>query len=123
MSSAWVIEAVDVLEQRGFGLLSGLPCLAPDEFSLDGFEEGFYSGVIITISFATHRDFEPNLTHSFLIFMGAILATAVRVMDATRWRVAQGDGPVQGLQCKIALKAVAYGPTYSPPGLQINHPS
>lgn len=45
MPAAWIVEPVDVLEQRSFGLLSGFPSVAPDEFGFDGFEKGFDSGV------------------------------------------------------------------------------
>jgi anti-sigma factor ChrR (cupin superfamily) len=44
-----VIEAVDVLEDGGFGLATGLPCAAPDEFCLDGFAEGFDSCIAVAI--------------------------------------------------------------------------
>lgn len=54
MSSACVVEAIDVLEQSVGDLLSCLPFVTPDKFSFDGFEESFDSGVIITISLATH---------------------------------------------------------------------
>jgi hypothetical protein len=47
--TARVIEAVDVLEDGGFGLASGLPCAAPDQFGLNRLEEGLYSSIIVTV--------------------------------------------------------------------------
>jgi hypothetical protein len=40
MPTARVIEAVDVLEDGGFGLATLFPRLAPDQLGLDGYEEG-----------------------------------------------------------------------------------
>jgi hypothetical protein len=50
MSSTRVVEAVDVLEQCIGYLPACLPFVAPDEFSLDGFEESFDSGIVVAIS-------------------------------------------------------------------------
>jgi len=40
MASAQIVEAVDVLKERALDLSSGVPGLAPDQFSLECFEEG-----------------------------------------------------------------------------------
>ena len=40
MPTTRVIEAVDVLEDGGLGLAAIFPRSAPDQFGLDGFEEG-----------------------------------------------------------------------------------
>jgi hypothetical protein len=52
MPAARVIEAVDVLEDGGFGLASGLPRAAPDQFGLDRLEEGLDGSVIVAIALA-----------------------------------------------------------------------
>ncbi len=39
MPSARVTEAVDVLEDGGFGLAADFPCPPPDQLGLDHFEE------------------------------------------------------------------------------------
>ena len=54
MPTAWVIEAVDVLEDGGFCLPMGFPRPAPDQFGLDGFEEGFDGCVVIAVAFVAH---------------------------------------------------------------------
>jgi len=54
MPTARVIEAVDVLEDGGFGLASCLPCAAPDQFGLDRLEEGLDSSVIVAVTLAAH---------------------------------------------------------------------
>ena len=40
MFAAGVLEAVDVLEDGGFGLPAGFPGSPPDQLGLGGFEEG-----------------------------------------------------------------------------------
>ena len=54
MPSARVIKAVDVLKDGRFGLATGFPCPAPDQFGLDGFEERLDNGIVIAIALATH---------------------------------------------------------------------
>jgi len=46
MTAAWIIEAVDVFEDGDLGLPSGVPCVPPDQFGFDAFEEGLDGGVI-----------------------------------------------------------------------------
>ena len=41
MPSAWIVEAIDVLEDRHLGLPPGCPRPSPDQLGLDGFEERF----------------------------------------------------------------------------------
>jgi hypothetical protein len=54
MSSAGVVEPVDVLEDGSLGLTPRWPALSPDEFRLHGFEEGLDGGIVITITLAAH---------------------------------------------------------------------
>ena len=82
MSAAWVIEAVDVLEDGGFGLSAGFPRLAPDALGLDGLEEGLDGGIVIAVAFAAHRRLEPMLTQDLLVVVGPVLAAAIAVEDA-----------------------------------------
>ncbi len=57
MPSARVIEAVDVLKDGGFGLAAGLPCPAPDQFGLDGFEERLDNGIDKTVKVCDQHSF------------------------------------------------------------------
>ena len=92
MSAAWIIEAIDVFKDGDLDSAPGLPGMSPDQFSFDGFEEGFHRGIIITITFATHRHFEAMQTQDFLIIVRTILAASVRMVDTTPGRPAQGYG-------------------------------
>ena len=52
MSAAGVVEPVDVLKDGGFCLTPRRPALPPDEFGLQGFEEGFDGRIVVAISLA-----------------------------------------------------------------------
>ena len=61
MTSARVIKAIDILEDRTFCLTTCVPFVAPDQLSLDGFEERFNHRIVVTITLAAHRDLEAML--------------------------------------------------------------
>jgi hypothetical protein len=92
------------LEQCIGDLVAGFPYVAPDEFGLQCFEEGFDHSIIPAVSLSAHRHFEAQLAHSLLIIVRAILATTVCVMNAAWWWITQGNSPVEGLQCQILLE-------------------
>ena len=69
MTAAWIVEPIDILEDRTFCLTACVPFVAPDQFSLDGFEERFNHKIIITISLAANRDLEVVLGQAFLILV------------------------------------------------------
>ncbi len=48
------MRAVDVLEDGGFGLATGFPNPASDQFGLDDLEERPDSGVVIEVALAAH---------------------------------------------------------------------
>ena len=49
MPTARVIKAVDVLEDGGFGVATGFPRAAADQFGLDGFEERLNGCIVIAV--------------------------------------------------------------------------
>ena len=106
MSTAWVIEAVDVFEDSNIHIPSSLPGLPPDQFGLDGFEEGFHCGVVIAITFATHGGFEAVLAQDFLVVMRAVLAAAIRMVNTAFGRPSQSDGHVQSPDREVAFHSV-----------------
>lgn len=87
-----VIEPVDVTRDLDYRLA---PCFergAPYEFRFDGFKEGLDNGIIITVALAGHGNCSADFLQSITIFYGAILATAVRMMNETWLWPAQGNG-------------------------------
>ena len=86
MPTARVIEAVDVLEDGRLSLSAGFPIASPDQLGLDGFEEGLDCGVVIAVTLAAHRHFEPTLAQDFLVVMRTVLAAAITVEDAALGR-------------------------------------
>ena len=66
--------------------------MPPDQLGLDGFEERLDGGVIIAISFTTHRRFEVMLAQDFLVIVRAVLAATIGVMDAAFGWCSEGYG-------------------------------
>ena len=54
MPPPWIVEAVDIFEQGGFGLAAGMPSMAPDQLRLQCFEKSFGHRIILAISRAAH---------------------------------------------------------------------
>lgn len=54
MTAAGVVAAVDVLEDGSFPLVRRWPAPPPDEFGLQGFEEGLDGDVVIAITPSAH---------------------------------------------------------------------
>ena len=54
MTAARIVEPIDILEDRTFCLTACVPFVAPDQLSLDGFEERFNHGIVVTVTFAAH---------------------------------------------------------------------
>jgi len=67
MTASRIVEAVYVFEDRHLCLPAGFPCIAPDQFSLDGFEERFDSCVVIAIALSAHGHAEAVLAQDLLI--------------------------------------------------------
>jgi hypothetical protein len=64
--------------------------MPPDQLGLDVFEEGLYGGVIIAISFTTHRRFQVMSAQDLLVIVRAVLAATIGVMDAAfGWQALQ----------------------------------
>jgi hypothetical protein len=61
VTTTWIIEPINVLEQGTFDLTARLPLLSPDEFGLQAFEESFRHSIIPTITFSAHGYFERML--------------------------------------------------------------
>ena len=115
MFSARVVEAVDVFEEGDLNLAAGLPVAAPDQFRLQRFEEAFDGGIVVTIALTTHRNLEPVLAQQLLIVVGAVLRSAIRVMNAAWWWPSDRGRHVQGPQGQILLHAVADRPAHHAP--------
>jgi len=92
MPPSRIVEAVDVLEDGQLGVSARLPRPSPDQLSLDRLEERLDGGVVIAVALAAHRYLEAVLTQELLIIVGAILAAAIRMMDAALGRLAERHG-------------------------------
>ena len=86
VSATWIVEPVDVFEDRHLGLPPCFPRMSPDQFCFDGFEEGLESRISIAIILATHRHAESVLAQHLLIVVRTGLGSAIRVVNAARRR-------------------------------------
>ena len=120
MFPARIVEAVDVFEEGDLDLATGLPVAAPDEFSLQGFEEAFDGGIVVAIAFSAHRYLEPMPAQHLLIVVSTVLRSAICVMNAAWWRPSDRDGHAQRTQRQILLYAIADGPPNDAPGEKVN---
>jgi hypothetical protein len=104
--AAGVVEAVYVLKEGMGNLGSCGPSVTPDQFGLEGLEEGLDGSIVVAVAFTAHRHLEAQIAQPFLVVMRTILTATVRVMNAALWRVAKSYGIVKGLQCQIAFQAI-----------------
>ncbi len=49
---------IDVLKEGVDDLAARCSSMPPNQFGLEGFEEGFDGGIVVAVSFAAHRYFE-----------------------------------------------------------------
>ena len=119
MTAAWIIKTIDILEDRTFCLTTCVPFVAPDQLSLDRFEERFNHGIVIAIALAAHRDLEAVLFQALLIRVGTILRAAIRMVNAAFGRLAQCHSHVQRTDREILFHAVTDSPADDAPGVQI----
>lgn len=78
MTPPWIIEPIDILEYRSFGLPSGFPSVPPDQLCLEGIEKRLNHSIVITIALAAHRDLEAVRGQTSLI----VVRTVLRSLDA-----------------------------------------
>lgn len=110
MFAAGVVKAVDVLKESVVDLLSCGPIVPPDQFGLEGLEEGFNGGIVVTVALAAHRYPEAPFLQPFLIVVGTILTASICMVNAALWRVTKCHSIVQGLQSQITFQAIAGSP-------------
>lgn len=82
MFATRVVETADVFEEAGFNLAAGLPAMVPNEFSLQVDEEVFGGGIVIMVALQARRSLEPLVVQQLLVVAGAVLRSAIRVMNA-----------------------------------------
>ncbi len=120
MFASRVVEAVDVFEEGDLDLATGLPFAAPDEFSLQGFEEAFDGRIVVAIALAAHRNLEPMPAQHLLIVVSTILRSAICVMNAAWGWPSERDGHAHRTQRQVLLHAIADGPPNDAPGEKVN---
>ena len=121
MFAAGVVEAIDVLKEGIGHLLSCGPSVSPDQFGLEGFEEGLDDGVVVAVSLATHRYLEAHFPQPFLIVMGTILTASILVMNAALWRGCEAPQHCSEPACQVMFQTIADGPTHNTAVVKVKH--
>lgn len=114
-----IVKHVDVLGDIAPGLLAC--CIAPvvDEFVLECSPETLDGRVIIAIPTPTHRCQHAELGHQRAVFMRAVLAAAVGVLNQAWRRSTQGDGPEQGLHHQVPCHLLTHCVANDFAGIQV----
>ena len=107
MFTAGVVKTIDGLKEGVGDVVSDCPRVPPNQFGLEGFENGLDGSIVVTVAIAAHRYLEAHFPQPFLIFMGTILAATIGVVKAAlRW-VSERHSIVQGLQSQVDFEAIA----------------
>jgi len=88
-------------------------------FILEHTPEAFHRGVVVAISFPAHGCPHPEPIKQQGVFLGAILASAIRVMNQTCCGSLGGRGPQEGLADQILRHTFCHGITYDFSGKKI----
>ncbi len=66
---ALVTNVIDIQKDRTFCLAACVPCVAPNQLNLDGFEKRFNHGIVVTISITAHRYLEVVFLQPFWVLV------------------------------------------------------
>ena len=78
------------------------------QFLLERPPETLHWRIIVTVTRAAHRWLQVEMAEHLLIFMGAVLAASVRVMNQSARRTLDGHGFKQGLAYQVPGQALAH---------------
>ena len=120
MSPDGIIEPVDVSGDGVVSLFPALPGDRPDQFRLDGLEDGLDHPVVVAVPLAAHRDQDAAFSERGPIIDRAVLRTTTGMMDQPRRRFAVYDGAPRSHDCDAALQPVTRRPAGDPPRVGVN---
>lgn len=96
MDTLPIVVALDVGEQVAPGLIPGRPSSLVDEFDLEGVEEAFHRGVVVTAARPAHGGRRLHVGELLSVGLGGVLAAAIRVTDEPSGRSLPLGGHHQG---------------------------
>src|SRR5215467_12240302 len=103
MTSAWIVEALDEIEDReaAFGLRAEATTI--QKLALQGGEEALAHGVVECVADGAHGGSDAGALAPKAEGDRRVLATVVRVVD-DRARLALADRHVQGIEDEVGLE-------------------
>ncbi len=102
---AWIKKAIDAMTKGQSGLGTCLMARSPDEFCVDGFEDGLDHSVLIAVTLAAHGRCETPGLQKPAVVVRAVLAALVRVNESGG-RLPQEDSLVQSFEGHVLLLPV-----------------
>src|SRR5580704_4147659 len=121
MQSALVIDTLDEMADVAAGLLQRLIVLAVDLLLLQGSPEAFRPSIVVWVPLGRHAATDAMALERLHIFFGAVLDSAIRVMDQPRWNRAPLQSLLQSGQAKSGLHAAIQFPADHAPAERIQN--
>ena len=76
-----IVKYLDILGDLPNGLFSRLVATVVDKLIFERSLEALYGSIIIAVVFSAHGCFHFELIHQLPVFMGAVLASPIRMVD------------------------------------------
>ena len=95
MRALAIIEAFDVIEDGGAGLVAGGKVTPVDQVQFEGAPEAFPGGVVIAVAAAAHRGDQTSLTQRSPVTVAGVLDAAIGVEEQIGWRLPMQEGHAQ----------------------------
>src|SRR5712691_5873057 len=105
MAPPTVVEDLDVLEDRGPGVIVTDVVGTMDQLGLERREETLGNSVVPAIALATHAADDAAFAKLVLVVRARVLHAAVRMVEQARLRAASLQGHVQGIEGQGAVDA------------------
>ena len=115
-----IIEALDVIEHVGFGLVSRVVCLVRRAFGLQRGEEAFHRRVVPAIARAAHATREALVRQQSLERRTGVLTAPIGVMQHGRGLAPPPHRHHQRIRDQLRGHRGLHGPADDPPGEEVH---
>ncbi len=122
LMQAWpVIEDLDVVEDCGSGLLSGVEVVEVNEFILQRTEEALGAGVVVAIALGGHARTNPMNLHQLRIRTDHVVPAPVGMVDQAKFRSSAAKRHRECIQDELRIEQMAHRPAHHAPAEQVEH--
>ena len=121
MPASRVVEAFDVVEHIGPGLIPRPISLAVDAFGLQRREEALHRRIVPDVARAAHRADDAVVGHQPLELLAGVLAATVRMMQQRVGLASAPDRHDERIGDELGRHSGAHRPAHYAPREQIDH--